>query len=545
MRNGTRRIILLLATLVLLCTAGTALAADTFIFTEKKVTIFEGETWEPTLKREGIPAGGEVTWSVGNPKILSVSQDGVVTALQKGETTVSASVKGKKRVWKTTANVKVARRVTKVTLNTGKLTVYRASDPAVFDYLEDGTEYPVLLLSAGKSVQLSATCTPEDATDKSVTWSTTDAGVARVRGRELQGVQAGECDLICQSVQNPEVTETYHVLVTQPVTKLEIQAESKILATGDSMQLGVTVIPANATIQQVEWSSRNPAVATVDEDGMVTGIKKGTVTIDAKAKDGSGRSAAVALTISQKATGLTLKETEVRVVAGKRVTLTPRITPAETNDKNVTWSSSDESIATVSRGSVTGVRAGTCEITCTSVSNPELSATATVEVIQQVKQIQFTTENGVSFHVNTTCQLYWTVSPSDASIQDVTFASRNPKVATVDQNGLVTGISRGTATITATATDGSGRQGSIKVNVTQPVEGVSIQYGTYHVQIHRTLSIKALLQPSNASDTRMSWSMGDEYVASVSGGKNVATVRGLHAGTTTITGVTEDGGYSA
>jgi len=77
------------------------------------------------------------------------------------------------------------------------------------------------------------------------------------------------------------------------------------------------------------------------------------------------------------------------------------------------------------------------------------------------------------------------------------------------------------------------------------VEGVSIQYGVYHVQLERSLNIKALVQPSNANNQNVHFTIGDEYIATVSDQRNIGKVRGWHTGRTTITGTTEDGGYSA
>ena len=531
--------------LILALAAGTALA-DAFTFGGKSVTLFEGDTWQSVLDREGAPAEGEVTFSVSSGKVATVDDGGLVTALAKGKTTLTARVKTARKSWKAQMTVVVARRVTKVTLDTRNLTVYENDDPAVFDLLDEATEAPVLLLSVGKSVSLNATCTPQDASDKTVTYQSSDEGIATVKGRVLKGVQAGECDLLIASSQNPEITQTYHVLVIQPVKKLSLQTGSQTVNVGETLQLGAEAQPDNATVQGVTWSSRQPDIATVDENGLVTGVKKGTVTISAKAQDGSGATASVKLTVAQKAESLTLKETAIEVLTRRYVTLVAQVLPKNTDNKNCDWFSSDESVAKVQNGKVTGVGPGTCEITCVSRSNPDLSATATVEVIQRVEKLFFTTPGPVSLPVTTTVQLAWNHSPENVTNDDVTFTSGNKNIALVDDNGIVTGVKRGSTTITAQAMDGSGKKATIRVNVTQPVEGVSIQYPTYHVQIYRYMGVKALIQPSDANDYRVTWSTGDASVATVkNGSKNVGTVYGAGKGETTITGTTADGGFSA
>ena len=102
-----------------------------------------------------------------------------------------------------------------------------------------------------------------------------------------------------------------------------------------------------------------------------------------------------------------------------------------------------------------------------------------VQVVQPVTKITFTSPTGLSFPIRTSQQLTWNVEPADATIKDVTFKSSSPKIATVDESGVVTGLSRGTVTITATATDGSNKAGTFKVTITQPVEGVTLQQPMY------------------------------------------------------------------
>ena len=535
-----------LALIVTLLMAAAAAAADTFAFSEKSVTLFEGETLKPELKREGLPAeDGELTFKSGAEKIFTVAEDGTITALQKGQAQISATLKNGKKSWRAMMYVNVLRAVTDVTLSTKGLTIYEPDDPEITPLLKEDPGWPVIVLPAGKSVTLSAVCTPENASNRNITYTSSDIGIAKITERTMRGIQAGTCELVVASKQNPEVTETFCVLVTQPITKLEITADSKKLSAGSTMALQVNYTPANATIQQVEWKSRNTKVATVDENGVVTGVGRGNVYIDAKAADGSGRSASFYLTVTQPAQTLTLKNTDVQVVTGRRVTLTPQIGPSNTDDKTVGWFTSDESIATVSKGVVTGVKAGECDITCVSNSNPELTAVAHVSVIQQVTKIEITPEKPDPFPINTTLQLGWTVYPEDASIKDVTFSSSRPKVASVDQNGLVTGLSKGDANITVSATDGSKKKTTIRVRVTQPVEGVSIQYPIYHVQLDRVLGVKALISPFNANNYNMSWYIEDESIATVRPSKNYGNVRGLREGVTTVTGVTEDGGFTA
>ena len=545
-----RMLIWLIALLICLSAAVPALAANTFLFKEKTVTLFEGETFQTGLRREGVYDGdGEIKYASAKDSVATISEDGLIAAVRKGETTMSVSLIRKgKRVGKAVMTVKVLRAVEKVTLNTTKLSVYEAADEEVSYLLKEDTDYPVIVLPAGKIVTLSATCTPEDASSKKVTFTSSDAGVAKITGgTSLKAMQRGECELTVASKQNPEVTEIFRLVVIQPVKKIHIEAGNKTVAAGSTFQLTAVCSPDNASIQNVVWKSKDPSIADVDSNGNVTGIKRGSVNITATAADGSGVSASVYMTVTQPVTSVAITQPEIQVVAGRYTQARVTVQPANASDKTVTWSSSDESIATVKGGQVTGHKAGTCTITCASRSNPDVTDTATVTVTQLVTKIEYTnSQSELSLKTGESCQLTWNVLPEDATDKGVTFKSLHPKIATVDENGYVTALSRGVATIVATANDQGRKQGSVRVTVIQPVTGVEIQQGLYYVQRGRSTSVRAVIQPRNANNQKVHWSSVDEGIATVrSNGTSTGSVYGLSSGTTTVTAYTDDGGYTA
>ena len=538
--------------LVMLLCAGLvipAMAANVFLFTTKSVQLFEGQTYQTEVRREGNYDGdGEVVYAATKTNVATVSEDGIITAVGKGTTEVTASLmRNGKRVGQTKVTVQVLRAVQKVTLNTVKLSVYDPDHPSVASLLKAPTENQVLVIPAGTAVPLAATCTPEDVSSKKITYTTSDAGVARISGTSLKAVQRGECDLTVQSAQNPEVTETFRVLVIQPVKKITIDAGDKKVAAGSRMELDAICAPDNASITEVTWSSKNPNIATVDESGMVTGVKKGTASIVATAADGSKVTGTVMITVTQPVTSINITQADIPVVVGRTAQAKIQVLPAEANDKTVTWSTSDTSIATVRNGQITGVKAGICTVTCTSNSNPEVSATATVTVSQLVtKIVNVNDPSELTLKTGESGQLKWSVQPDDATNKGLTFKSQAPKVATVDANGVVTAVGRGVATITATAQDASKRQGNIKVTVIQPVTGVSMQRDLYYVQRGGASNVRAVVQPKNANNQKVIWSSADDRIASVrSNGTITGLVSGITSGMTTVYAYTDDGGFTA
>ena len=251
--------------------------------------------------------------------------------------------------------------------------------------------------------------------------------------------------------------------------------------------------------------------------------------------------------MTQNAEEILLDRTELTVNAGGTANLKATVLPAATNDKSVVWSSSDESIATVNaRGRITGIRQGECEITCVSQVNGEIRAKAAVHVQQPVKKVTF--GEAPTVYVNETGRLTWNTEPADATNPALTFRSANEKVLTVSEDGTVTGIKAGEATVIATTTDGSNRQARVKVRVFQHVTGVHMRRKTAYIDLGATSSTSAILEPSNATNHNMTWETADASVAKaepLAKQKNRVNITGVSAGETTVTGTTEDGGFKA
>ena len=137
-----------------------------------------------------------------------------------------------------------------------------------------------------------------------------------------------------------------------------------------------------------------------------------------------------------------------------------------------------------------------------------------------------------------TLQLTATVSPNNATNKAVTWSSSNTNVATVSSSGLVTAKSRGTATITATTTDGSNLSASCSVTVTQLATGISLNRTSATIINGETLQLTATVSPSNVNNSAVTWSSSDTSVATVSSG---GLVTALKPGTASITATTQDG----
>lgn len=171
--------------------------------------------------------------------------------------------------------------------------------------------------------------------------------------------------------------------------------------------------------------------------------------------------------------GITLDKTTTTVEEGATVTLTATVTPENATDKTVTWSTSNEAIATVSGGVVTGVKAG--EVTITAKAGDK-SATCTVTVTAAATEPEVVPVTGVTLNqtavtldIDQSITLTATVAPENATNKAVTWASDKTDVATVDANGKVTAVAAGTANITVTTADG-GKTATCAVTVNPATE---------------------------------------------------------------------------
>lgn len=527
----------------LLCGVTAMAEADRFQFEKTNLTVFEGNTLELSLIRQGnCAADGELTFVSGRENIATVDENGVVTGLTKGQSTITATLKTEKRTWKASVNVTVARAVTDIAVNETNLTLYDAADPLI-SHLTGGEGGRVLLLRKGKQVSIRATLSPNDANNRRYTVASSDTDVVRVSGSTLTARGAGECIVTVASESNPEVSVDYRAIVITPVTGVTVTADTKTLFIGTTAQLTATVKPADASITGVKWASTNEKVAVVDEYGVVTGVGRGQATVRATAADGSGQRASVNVTVKQQPESITLGGLSGNIRVGGGVTLKATVLPNTTSDKAVVWSTSDASVATVSaNGYVKGVRAGSCTITCQSKTFPEVYAQIDVTVYAPVTSITFN-EKKPSVAVGRSIALSWTVKPQDATDSSVSFSTNKPDVVSVSDDGIVTGLKRGECYVYATANDGSGKKATIRVTVTQPVTGVTMKYTSQNVGLNKYTTNTAILEPANADNKKMQWTSQDERIATVSGNGLNPKVTGRAWGTTTIIGTTDDGSY--
>lgn len=324
------------------------------------IEMVEGETFN--LVATVLPKDAEydgVTWASSNASVASVNS-GTVTALKEGTATITASAGGKSA----TCSVKVSARSIAVT----SISLDKIS----------------LSMQVGDTETLMATIKPDNATDKSVVWTSSDDAVASVSNGKITALKSGKATITAKSGTCSAECE---VTVSVNTESIILDKTTLSLAVGETTTLIATVKPDDATDKTVTWSSSDESVTKVD-NGKVTAIKSGKATVTAKC---GGKTAECVVTVTVPVSSITLDKTTLSLAIGESATLIATVKPDEATDKTVVWSSSDESIAKVDNGKVMALKIGFAIVTATAAN---FSVSCNVTVTHPDNIIYYTSTDG-------------------------------------------------------------------------------------------------------------------------------------------------------
>lgn len=246
----------------------------------------------------------------------------------------------------------------------------------------------VATINVGKTVTVKATVTPANAANKTLAWTSSNTKIATVSNGVVKGVKAGRVVITAKTTDGSNISATCTVIVKQPVTSISLSKKATMY-TGKKLTLKAKVNPANASNKALTWKSYNTKIAKVASNGVVTGVKAGTVKITATAKDGSRKSATCTVTVRQSVSKITLSKTNV-VLPKKGSSYNVKVTVAPKNayNKNVAVKSAKTKVAKVSASTVksgktvkiTAVKKGTTKVVFTAKDGSKKSATCKVTV---------------------------------------------------------------------------------------------------------------------------------------------------------------------
>lgn len=454
-----------------------------------------GDTAKLTAQVYPSASTAPVTWASSNPDVIEINpQSGELTALSVGGAVITATsgkVSGKMNL---TVNPIEA---TSITLNVNSVT-----------------------LTVGENADLTAVVSPDNTTDPTVTWLSSDNSVAVWANGSVYGVAPGSATItaICGSV-SAVCNVTVNAIPADAVTLST--DEINPLYVGQTYQLLAVVSPDNATDKTVTWTSSNNEVATVTIDGLVTALKAGTTQITATCGDVSANCDVTVKNVPASEIVLNVSEASLKVGQTQQLYA---ISNGELSEE-MEWESDDTTVATVSdNGLVTAVSVGEATIT---VSSGSLSTTCKITVTATEAEQILLSESTVTVNVGNSITITATVLPETTTFPNVFWASLNEEIASVE-DGKIMGLSPGTTQIAATC----GNVTSFcSVTVLNPATSIVLNETSLTLEIGDMDDLIATVTPENTTDVLV-WESSNPDVAVVN---DHGIVTALSEGTATIT----------
>ena len=241
-----------------------------------------------------------------------------------------------------------------------------------------------LTLLKGESSKLTATVSPEDATDPTVKWKSSDLSIATVDNYgNVKAVAAGKTTVTVSSADG-RFTATCTVNVNVNVSSLILSDTSITLKKGDSKKLSVSISPDDATNKSVTWSSGDTNIAIVDNMGKITAVNGGSTVITVTSIYGK-IAATCSVNVTVAVQSVSLDKSELTLIKGQTATLNATIVPSDATTKDVSWASSNISAVTVDNRSIKAVGVGIATISVTTSDGSKVaSCTVTLEKSENI-----------------------------------------------------------------------------------------------------------------------------------------------------------------
>ncbi len=460
-----------------------------------------------------------ITWRSSDKSIATVSSDGIVTGIAEGIAIIYAS----------SSNGLTAECIVNV-------------HPGVVEVLSISLSNSELLMREGYTAELFAIIRPENATDKSVVWTSSNESIVTVDQNGLVTAIKQGIAIVTATASNgaKDICTVTVVPAAIGVESISLNRDDLELEIEETFGLIATILPDDATDKSVTWRSSDFTIATVNENGVVTGVSAGTATIYASSSN--GLTAECLVTVKPgivEVLSIALSNYELLMIEGDTADLIAIVRPDNATDKSVIWTSSDDNIATVDQnGSVSAIKVGLTTVTATAANG--VKAECAVTVMPRIIAVAgiYLSEDEINLIEEDTFQLTATILPEDATDKTVTWRSSDREIATVDENGLVTAVRRGTAIIYASSSNGLTAE--CRVNVSpKTIEVISISLDKYFLDLYEGESeiVTAIITPDNATDKTVFWTSSNPSVATVEDG----VVTGVNPGAVTITATASNG----
>lgn len=509
----------------------------------QELMIGEMVTFTATARTAGgaVRSGVSFTWASSDTSVVTITTAGVATAVGAGSAMVRATADG---------------------ITSSPVTINVAEPPPPGPVVATVTVSPAeAMIETGATQQFAAKALTSDGMeipDAEFTWSSSNDMVATVDANGLAtGVGAGEAMITATA---DSVSGMATLTVTEPpppepiVARVTVSPTQAMIETDATQQFSATALTSDGMeIPSAEftWSSSDEMVATVDADGLATGVGAGAAMITATADSVSGTAT---LTVTEPpppepvVASVTVSPASMMIMVGGMFQFTAVAMTADgmvVQDVDFSWMSDDTEVATVDEtGLVTAVAAGTAMITATGNDVTSMPATITVEELPPVvASVEIVDAMPVMLEVGDTHQLLAVARTSEGTmVGGLTFvwSSDDNEVATVDSTGLVSAVGAGMADITAMTEETTSEPVTVTVAEPPPiVDRVTVTPSSATIEEGETRRFTATAYESDGTvipGKSFAWTSSNTSVATVSPSSGTATTAtGVSAGSTTIT----------
>ncbi|HYW33409.1 MAG TPA: Ig-like domain-containing protein [Gemmatimonas sp.] len=319
------------------------------------------------------------------------------------------------------------------------------------------------------------------------------------------------------------------------ISSVTVDPLTASIRAGDTRVLTAVVVGSAGASTAVTWSTEAAAIATVNQQGVVTGVAPGTTLVRATSQGDSKVSGTAIITVLP-LRSVILSPATSTIVSGEQRTIVADVQLEAGVSRTLMWRTSASTVATVNNaGVVTGVAVGTATITAVAVADTTVRGTATVTVAPQIRSVTVT-PTPVALFTGGTQALTAAVSADAGLATTVTWRTSNPTVATVSTAGVVTAISVGQSTVTAVSTADTTKRGTAAITVNSRPLTVSIVQRSVSLNPGTTAQLTANVAADPGVNTAVTWTSSTASVATVSG---TGLVSGVAVGTTLITAVSQ------
>ncbi len=522
--SKTKKIIVTILIIILLIILGVAIWAGISVDkVDKEIVTIKSDIkelevgWGYQLEIDKtIDKNHDIIYESSNNNILTVDENGFIKAISPGEVTITVTVKGNKKVKDSIKLVVKAENRNKMVLSEKSI------------YVKVGEERKIYIYNLKKNGY--------------ALWESDNPSIATVEDGNIKALALGEVNItVTNESKSKEIVKVYVIdekLADIELDDIHFETNKVSLDVGENVQLDVIYEPREATDKNLVWKSSDDKVVTVDNNGKVTAIGNGNATITATSSNGLVATCEmVSNTNVVPVSSIKLDKDTVEIYVGDTTPIEYTISPKNATSKNVTWESSNKSIAIVENGYIIARKEGRATITARTNNGKE--AKVNVDVKKKViypYSIELDATNE-SINIGGTVTLTPIITPSNATDKSLVWTSSDNSVATVN-NGVVKGLKEGKVTVTAKTINDKTVSATITVTSTViPISEISIDKKDVSLDVGETIILKEVIKPSNATSTNVTWESSNTSVVTINNG----IIKTVKPGTAIITVRTENG----